>query len=134
MSGIITAPAFNDVFTATKKNSTMQGLVTAIYEIGSSAIFPRTGRAWLILLGCLAGAIFILALGDFLGRRRSMMLGGATMILGVIIQVTAQPGPLAQFIIGRVITGVGNGINTSTIPTYQGKGLAALSSSERYPC
>ena len=60
--------------------------------------------------------------GDYLGRRRSMMLGGATMILGVIIQVTAQPGstPLAQFIIGRIITGVGNGINTSTIPTYQG--------------
>ena len=44
------------------------------------------------------------------------------MILGVIIQVTAQAGPgaLAQFIVGRVITGVGNGINTSTIPTYQG--------------
>ena len=34
MSGIITAPAFNDLFTATKDNSTMQGFVTAIYEIG----------------------------------------------------------------------------------------------------
>ena len=34
MSGIITAPAFNDIFTATKDNSTMQGFVTAIYEIG----------------------------------------------------------------------------------------------------
>ena len=47
------------------------------------------------------------------------------MILGVIIQVTAQPGPnaLAQFIVGRVIMGVGNGINTSTIPTYQGTPL-----------
>lgn len=43
------------------------------------------------------------------------------MILGVIIQVTSYPGhvPLAQFIIGRVITGIGNGMNTSTIPTYQ---------------
>ncbi len=36
MSGIITAPAFNDIFTATKDNSTMQGFVTAIYEIGTS--------------------------------------------------------------------------------------------------
>ena len=35
MSGIITAPAFNDLFTATKNNSTMQGFVTAIYEIGT---------------------------------------------------------------------------------------------------
>ena len=35
MSGIITAPAFNNLFTATKNNSTMQGFVTAIYEIGT---------------------------------------------------------------------------------------------------
>ncbi|KAL9131180.1 MAG: hypothetical protein Q9217_000833 [Psora testacea] len=104
MSGIITAPAFNDVFTATKDNSTMQGFVTAIYE-----------------LGCLLGAIFILIFGDFLGRRRAIISGGSIMILGVIIQVTSERGstPLAQFIIGRTITGVGNGINTSTIPTYQ---------------
>ncbi|CAL8582212.1 hypothetical protein XPA_007882 [Xanthoria parietina] len=104
MSGIITAPAFNNLFTATKDSSTMRGFVTAVYEIG-----------------CLFGAIFILALGDFLGRRRAIMMGGSIMILGVIIQVTAQSNatPLAQFIVGRVITGVGNGINTSTIPTYQ---------------
>ena len=82
----------------------MQGFVTAIYEIG-----------------CLCGAISILAFGDYLGRRRAMMMGGSIMILGVIIQVTAYNtgGQLAQFIIGRIITGVGNGINTSTIPTYQ---------------
>lgn len=106
MSGIITAPAFNDLFTATKNNSTMQGFVTAIYEIG-----------------CLFGAVFILCFGDYLGRRRAIMMGGTIMILGVIIQVTAErrnaTSPLAQFVIGRVITGVGNGINTSTIPTYQ---------------
>lgn len=34
MSGIINAKPFNDVFTATRDNSTMQGTVTAIYEIG----------------------------------------------------------------------------------------------------
>lgn len=43
------------------------------------------------------------------------------MIIGVIIQVTAFPGhiPLLQFMFGRTITGIGNGMNTSTIPTYQ---------------
>lgn len=43
------------------------------------------------------------------------------MIIGVIIQVTSFPGhiPLLQFFFGRVITGIGNGMNTSTIPTYQ---------------
>ena len=104
MSGIISAPAFNNLLPSTR-DSTIKGLVTAIYEIG-----------------CLAGAMFILGVGDLLGRRKAMMLGGLVMILGTIIQVTAFPGhsPLAQFIVGRVITGVGNGINTSTIPTYQG--------------
>ncbi|GFG17456.1 sugar transporter STL1 [Aspergillus lentulus] len=82
----------------------MQGVVPAISE-----------------LGCLAGALFILACGDWLGRRWSIMLGATVMILGVILQVTAYPGhvPLAQFCIGRVITGIGNGMNTSNIPTYQ---------------
>lgn len=50
-----------------------------------------------------------------------MMIGGTVMILGVVVQVTAQANsnPLAQFIVGRTITGFGNGVNTSTIPTYQ---------------
>lgn len=103
MSGIISAPAFNEYFPETY-GETMQGLVTAIYEIG-----------------CLMGAMFILAFGDLMGRRRAMILGGVIMILGVIIQITCVKGhaQLAQLIVGRVITGVGNGINTSTIPTYQ---------------
>ena len=106
MSGIISDAAFNDVFTATKGDSTMQGLVTAIYE-----------------LGCLGGALFMLAFGDLLGRRRAIMTGAFVMMLGVIIQVTSISGhnPFAQFIVGRVVMGVGNGMNTSTIPTYQGE-------------
>ena len=106
MSGIITAPAFNAMFKETYDNPTMQGLVTAIYEIG-----------------CLAGAMFILGVGDLLGRRRAIMLGAFIMLLGVIIQITAMhwATPLAQLIVGRVVMGVGNGINTSTIPTYQGE-------------
>ncbi|KAK0730914.1 sugar transporter, partial [Lasiosphaeris hirsuta] len=104
MSGIITASDFNNVFEATRDSSPMQGTITAIYEIG-----------------CLIGAIFILAVGDGLGRRKAIILGGFIMLIGVIIQVACVAGatPLAQFIVGRVIMGVGNGINTSTIPIYQ---------------
>ena len=104
MSGIISAPAFNRAFPRTDDNPTWQGFVTAIYEIG-----------------CLFGAIFQLCFGDATGRRRAIFLGGLIMIIGVVIQVAAVPGSgaEAQFIIGRVITGIGNGINTSTIPTYQ---------------
>ncbi|KAL9058952.1 MAG: hypothetical protein Q9162_001510 [Coniocarpon cinnabarinum] len=105
MSGIITAPAFLDMFPQLNNDSTMQGFVTAIYEIG-----------------CLFGAMTILAFGDYIGRRKAMIMGGLTMILGVIIQVTSQKtggGQLGQFIVGRIVMGVGNGFNTSTIPTYQ---------------
>lgn len=108
MSGIISADPFNNYFPNTKGDdynaSVYRGFVTAIYEAG-----------------CLLGAGFILWAGDSLGRRKSMMLGGLVMILGVIIQVTPVAGyhATAQFIIGRTITGVGNGINTSSIPTYQ---------------
>lgn len=42
MSGIITAPAFADVFEETRDNSRMQGLVTAIFEIGEYRGAPGT--------------------------------------------------------------------------------------------
>lgn len=62
-------------------------------------------------LGCLAGAVSALFLGNRLGRRRMILAGAFVMIVGTIIQVTAIPGYQAgvQFCIGRVITGVGNG-------------------------
>lgn len=104
MSGIISAEPFMTYFPETYNNSTWQGFVTAIYEIG-----------------CLLGAIGMLLFGDYLGRRKAIVIGAAIMILGTIIQVTAMKGysATAQFIIGRVVTGVGNGMNTATIPTYQ---------------
>ena len=41
MSGIISAKPFNTVFTATDGNSTMQGTVTALYEIGMLLLLFR---------------------------------------------------------------------------------------------
>lgn len=104
MSGIISAAPFNAAFPQTLNNTTWQGFVTAIYEVG-----------------CLIGAIFVLVFGDAMGRRRSIISGAIIMIIGVIIQVASIPGAgaTAQFIVGRVVTGVGNGMNTSSIPTYQ---------------
>ena len=75
MSGIITAPEFNAAIPETKGNSTMQGFVTAIYEIG-----------------CLLGAVLVLITGERMGRRRAIMAGACVMIIGVIIQVTAYYG------------------------------------------
>lgn len=105
MSGIISAPAFQAAFPEVQDDSTYEGFVVSIYAVG-----------------CFLGACFIFKFGDKLGRRRAIFLGASVMIIGVIIQVATVPvggGATAQFIIGRCITGIGNGINTSTIPTYQ---------------
>jgi MFS family permease len=52
-----------------------------------------------------------------LGRKKTIFIGSVIMIIGAILQ-TASFG-LAQLIIGRWITGFGNGMNTSTVPTWQ---------------
>jgi sugar porter (SP) family MFS transporter len=104
MSGIIDSSAFAKMLPITAGNSVMQALVTAVYE-----------------LGCLVGAMYALFAGDRMGRRLMVMSGAAVMIIGVIIQVSSVKGhgATAQFFVGRIITGIGNGMNTSTIPTYQ---------------
>lgn len=103
MSGILTEPIFLDQFPAMdpkNKSGAIQALVVAIYEIG-----------------CLIGAGGIIAFGDKLGRRRAIVIGASIMLVGASIQTASFS--LAQLIVGRIVTGVGNGMNTSTIPVYQ---------------
>jgi sugar porter (SP) family MFS transporter len=52
-----------------------------------------------------------------LGRRKTIFLGSAIMIVGAVLQSSAFN--LAHLIVGRVITGIGNGLNTSTVPIWQ---------------
>lgn len=109
MSGIISAPAFLHDFPQVE-DETYEGFVVSIYAVG-----------------CFLGALFILNFGDRLGRRKSIFLGAIIMIIGVIIQIASVPpsgGATAQFIIGRCITGIGNGSKLlEDIPTTMSHGL-----------
>lgn len=58
-----------------------------------------------------------MVLGDWLGRRKVIMWGVSIMIIGAILQCTAYE--LSHLIVARVVTGVGNGMKTATIPPYQ---------------
>ena len=101
MGGIITEPSFLKVFPAMdpkNKSGAIQALVVAIYEIG-----------------CLLGAMFIVGFGDKLGRRRSILLGVSIMYIGAIIQAASFGKQLGQLIVGRIVTGVGNGMNTRSV-------------------
>lgn len=108
MGGILTLPVFLQQFpeidpeagpdSATR--STHQGIAVASYN-----------------LGCFIGALITIWIGNPLGRKKMIMLGTSIMLVGAILQASAFT--LDHFIIGRIITGIGNGGNTSTVPTWQ---------------
>ena len=68
-------------------------------------------------VGCFCGAIATIWVGNMLGRKKAIFLGSSIMIIGAVLQSSAFSLP--HFIVGRVITGMGNGLNTSTVPTWQ---------------
>ncbi|KAF4312614.1 Sugar/inositol transporter [Botryosphaeria dothidea] len=74
--------------------------VTAIYDVG-----------------CFFGAIIAFTVGERLGRKKSVLLGTSIMAVGVLIQTISYS--LAQMFVGRIILGLGNGINTATAPIWQ---------------
>ena len=101
MSGLLTGTAFTNQFpeintTTGNGSDSLQGLVVAIYEIG-----------------CFAGSLFCLFAGERLGRKNCIWLGCFILTIGAVLQTTAYGIP--QMIVGRIVAGVGNGINTSTI-------------------
>jgi MFS family permease len=58
-------------------------------------------------IGCLAGCIVAAMFGNKLGRKRTILWGCSIMVVGGVIQ-TATYGA-AQLIVGRLISGLGNG-------------------------
>jgi len=113
MGGILTLKVFLDAFplinpdadgltsTESSQRATYQGIAVASYN-----------------LGCFFGALITIFLGNPLGRKRVIMIGTAIMVVGAILQASATT--LEHFIIGRIITGLGNGANTSTVSFPRG--------------
>lgn len=68
-------------------------------------------------LGAFFGCVTNFCIGDILGRRRMIWLSMGLIIVGASLQASAYT--LAHLIVGRVITGLGTGIDSSTVPMYQ---------------
>ncbi|KAI9929522.1 hypothetical protein ASPWEDRAFT_534313 [Aspergillus wentii DTO 134E9] len=82
----------------------IRGAVTSCYE-----------------LGCFFGALFSMFFGEYLGRTRLIFMGASILIIGALITTVCFTGSweIGQFVIGRVVSGIGNGLNTATIPVWQ---------------
>ncbi|KAG9254411.1 uncharacterized protein F5Z01DRAFT_636488 [Emericellopsis atlantica] len=80
---------------------------------------PNTQAAGVAIyqIGCFLGAILILFYGEVWGRKSSTFWGSAIMILGTVFQAAANG--YALLVVGRIVGGIGNGMVTSTIPTWQ---------------
>ncbi|KAL0074630.1 general substrate transporter [Phycomyces blakesleeanus] len=98
MSGVVSNQRFKD--TMGNPDSALMGAIVALYEIG-----------------CMAGALSTGRIGDWLGRRKTIRLGCVILIVGAVLQTAAVNS--AMMIVARIVTGVGNGMNTATIPVYQ---------------
>lgn len=78
---------------------TIQGQIVATYDIG-----------------CILGTLVSMLFGDRLGRRRCILIGCCILMVGAVLQTASYSLP--QMIVGRVVAGLGNGMNTVAIPVW----------------
>ncbi|WFD06814.1 hypothetical protein MVES1_002168 [Malassezia vespertilionis] len=105
MGSLLTLRPFLETFPKmnTQTHSTLSGATVGIYEIG-----------------CFLGALTALFWGNVVGRRWMIWIGSVFMVIGAIVQTTAHGGNAHAFLwAGRVLSGIGNGQHTSTIPVWQ---------------
>lgn len=104
MGSLLTLDSFRGTFPTINtalhpENSTLQGAVIALYEVG-----------------CLISALSTIYLGDRFGRLKLIFAGCLIMIIGGALQ--AGSTSIAFLIVARIISGLGNGLLTSTVPLY----------------
>ncbi|KAF3986486.1 hypothetical protein FT663_04864 [Candidozyma haemuli var. vulneris] len=106
MGSLLTLPTFRARFPEmdTVSNEELsyaihQGLVIGLYAVG-----------------CLVGALATMYIGDKFGRVKMIFWGCVIIVIGGILQAAATN---TDFLVtARVISGVGNGLLTATVPLY----------------
>ena len=95
---MIGLPSFRREYNDPDRN--LEGIIAAIYDIG-----------------CFVGAILAFCTADRWGRKGSIIWGSWIMVVGTILQTSATEK--VQMILSRIITGIGNGVNTVNVPIWQ---------------
>lgn len=95
--GIIVGQEFQEYFH--HPSPSLTGFVTSVYD-----------------LGCFAGALLTLIVGEWLGRKRMLIVFTIIMTSGIMLQTGAHS--MNHLLWGRFIAGIGNGGNTATAPVW----------------
>ncbi|KAF2234290.1 general substrate transporter [Viridothelium virens] len=78
----------------------MIGTLTSLYDVGA-----------------VIGAVIAAVSAEPLGRKRTLILGAMVLIVGTILMGSAYER--VQFMVSRILTGLGIGLITSSTPVYQ---------------
>lgn len=97
-SGIIGNEDFMETFG--HPGASLEGIIVSIYN-----------------LGCFSGCVLTFIFCEKTGRRLAMWIAMGFIIVGAALQTSAYSVP--HMMIARFITGIGTGIETSTVPMYQ---------------
>ncbi|KAF3405559.1 Sugar transporter STL1 [Talaromyces pinophilus] len=81
-------------------SSNMQATMTSVYN-----------------LGCFVGAMSTIWTGDIFGRPRQVIIGSTVIAVGAVIQTASFS--VAQMMVGRIVAGLGTGMNTATAGVWQ---------------
>ena len=96
--GVLTNPAFIEVFD--NPSAVVQSQLVSTYYLG--AVF---------------GALASNYIGDKIGRKRAILLGCIFLAVGGALQAAAYGLPM--MLVGRIVGGIGTGLNTTAIPLWQ---------------
>lgn len=102
IKGVFGNVLINDDFLKTMDypSTNLQGTISSLYTIGA-----------------FVGSLSTIWTGDIFGRPRQIFLGAVILAIGATIQ--ASSFSVAQMIVGRIVAGVGTGMNTATASIWQ---------------
>ena len=98
-------------------NSTIQGTYRLLAWKEKLADNVQGTVVALFTVGGIFGSLSCIYLGDKLGRRRVIFIAAALTIVGSILMATSFH--FAQFIVARVVLGLGTGGYLATVPVWQ---------------
>ena len=98
MSGVVISD--NWLQTMGNPSNLIVGTITALYDVGA-----------------IVGAIIAAFVAEPLGRKRTLIFGSVLVLLGAVLMGSSFTR--AQFMVARIVVGIGIGFCTSVTPVYQ---------------